>query len=149
MDGWTGPTTFDATKKLKRDEKLVFCSGNDAPTLFRNLHKRCLTCKDRDTLQACYPLWFMVRLCVLLPGNPVDRAPHIRHQCTRWAALGLSTHCWQIRTDKLLLAEHKCIGFELWCFISTIFQLCGGGQFYRWMKPDRVDTKSTHTHTLE
>ena len=28
------------------------------------------------------------------------------------AALGLSTQCWQIRTDKLLLAEHKCIGFE-------------------------------------
>jgi hypothetical protein len=63
------------------------------------------------------------------------------------AALGLSTQCWQIRTDKLLLAEHKCIGFELWCLISTIFQLCGGGQFYRWMKPDRVHTnKQTNTH---
>jgi hypothetical protein len=49
MDGWTGPTTFDATERIKDG-----------------------------------------------------------------AALGLSTQCWQIRTDKLLLAEHKCIGFELW-----------------------------------
>jgi hypothetical protein len=70
------------------------------------------------------------------------------------AALGLSTQCWQIRTGKLLLAEHKCIGFELWSLISTIFQLCGGGQFYWWMKPDRVHTNkqtnkqtNTHTHT--
>jgi hypothetical protein len=64
------------------------------------------------------------------------------------AALSLSTQCWQIRTDKLLLAKHKCIGFELWCLISTIFQLCGGGQFYRWMKPDRVHTnKKTKKHT--
>ena len=54
-------------KKMKsdRDEKLVFCSGNDATTLFRNLHKRCLACKERDTLQACYLLCFMVRLSVL------------------------------------------------------------------------------------
>ena len=85
MDGWTGPTTFDATYRIEEG-----------------------------------------------------------------AALGLTTQCWQIRTDKLLLAEHKCIGFELWCLISTIFQLCGGGQFYRWMKPDRVHTNkqtNKHTHT--
>ena len=37
MDGWTGPTTFDATEpneELDRDEKLVFRSGNDAPSSF-------------------------------------------------------------------------------------------------------------------
>jgi hypothetical protein len=83
MDGWTGPTTFDATERIEEG-----------------------------------------------------------------AALGLSTQCWQIRTDKLLLAELKCIGLELWCLISTIFQLCGGGQFYMWMKPVRVHTnKQTNTQT--
>ena len=41
-------------EELGRDEKLVFCSGNDATTLFRILYKRCLTCKERDTLQVCY-----------------------------------------------------------------------------------------------
>ena len=59
---------FDATEKneeLDRDENIVRSSGNDAPTLFRNLHKRCLTCKERDTLQVCYPLWSMVRQYVL------------------------------------------------------------------------------------
>ena len=41
MDGWTGPTTFDATEKyeeLDRNENIVLSNGNDAPTLFRNLH---------------------------------------------------------------------------------------------------------------
>jgi hypothetical protein len=35
-------------------------------------------------------------------------------------------------------------------FIYCVFQLCGGGQFYRWMKPDRVHTNkqtNKHTHT--
>ena len=52
-------------EELDRDEQLVFCSGNEAPNLFRNLHKRCLACKERDTLQVYYPLCSMVRLCVL------------------------------------------------------------------------------------
>jgi hypothetical protein len=36
-------------EELCRDETLVFCSGSDAPTLFRNLHKRLLAYKERDT----------------------------------------------------------------------------------------------------
>jgi hypothetical protein len=36
--------------ELDRDEKIVSRSRNDAPTLFRNIHKRCLVFKERDTL---------------------------------------------------------------------------------------------------
>ena len=57
-------------EELDRDEKLDFYSGNDATTLTRNLHKRCLTCKERETLQVCYLLWFMVTLYVLYHDNP-------------------------------------------------------------------------------
>ena len=38
-------------------EKLVFCSGDNAPTHFRNLQKVYLACRERDTLQTCYLLW--------------------------------------------------------------------------------------------
>ena len=36
-------------EELCRDETLVFCSGSDAPTLFRNLYKGLLAYKERDT----------------------------------------------------------------------------------------------------
>ena len=32
-------------EELDRDEKIVLCSRNNAPTLFRNIHKRCLAYK--------------------------------------------------------------------------------------------------------
>ena len=48
--------------ELDRDEQIVFCSRNDAPTLFRNLHKRCLAYNERGTLQVCYSLCSMVKL---------------------------------------------------------------------------------------
>ena len=58
--GWMGEPgqrhlmPLKKNEELDRDEKLGFCSGNDATTLFRILYKRCLTCKERDTLQVCY-----------------------------------------------------------------------------------------------
>ena len=53
-------------EELDRDENIFLSRGNDAPTLLRNLHKMCLTYKERNTLQVvCYSLWSMVRLCVL------------------------------------------------------------------------------------
>jgi len=39
---------------------LVFCSGDNAPTHFRNLQKVYLACRKRVTLQTRYPLWYTV-----------------------------------------------------------------------------------------
>jgi hypothetical protein len=58
--GWMGEPVQQHLMPLKKyeeldsDKKIVFCNRNNAPTLFRNLHKRCLACKERDTLQVCY-----------------------------------------------------------------------------------------------
>ena len=41
-------------------ENVVFCSGDNAPTHFRNLQKVYLACRERDTLQTRYPLWYTV-----------------------------------------------------------------------------------------
>jgi hypothetical protein len=41
-------------EELDRDEKLVLSNRNVAPTLFRNLHKRCLAYNERGALQICY-----------------------------------------------------------------------------------------------
>lgn len=69
---------------------LVLCSVYDVPTLFQNLHKRSLACRENGTLQTSYPLWFMVRLSVLWPDiPPLSRGlPPIHHpKHTYWAAL--------------------------------------------------------------
>jgi hypothetical protein len=41
LEGWRG----------EGRKKIVFCSGYNAPSLFRNLLKMCLTCRVRGTLQ--------------------------------------------------------------------------------------------------
>jgi len=35
------------------------------PTLFQNLQKRSLACREHGTLQTCYQLWYMVWLSIL------------------------------------------------------------------------------------
>jgi len=44
---------------------LVFYSDYNVPTLFRNLQKRSLVCREHGTHQTCYLLWSMVRLSLL------------------------------------------------------------------------------------
>jgi hypothetical protein len=53
MESWVGMTY------------LVFCNGYDAPTHFWNLQTRSLACREHGTLQACYPLWSIIRFSVL------------------------------------------------------------------------------------
>jgi hypothetical protein len=43
--------------ELSRTNNFVFCSGFQAPSLFRNLQKRSLTCSERHPLQTLYHLW--------------------------------------------------------------------------------------------
>jgi len=38
-------------------KNVVFCSSYNAPTLYLNLLKRSLACRERGTLQTCYKLW--------------------------------------------------------------------------------------------
>jgi len=56
MDVPTWATTFDFHWKRMESwvgmKTLVFCSGYDDPTLFRNLQMRSLACRKRGTLQA-------------------------------------------------------------------------------------------------
>jgi len=47
---------------IRKFWKVIFCSDYNASTLFRNLQKRSLKCKERCTLQIRYPLWSTVRL---------------------------------------------------------------------------------------
>ena len=66
-EGWAnGKTTFDyhckSMKIWARVNKLVLCSGYNAPTLFRNLQKMLLTYKE------------CVTLYVLRPGFPIEMA---------------------------------------------------------------------------
>lgn len=55
-DETIGETTFDCHCKSMDSwegiKKLVFCSGYNAPSLYRNMQKRSLTCKERGSLQA-------------------------------------------------------------------------------------------------
>jgi len=52
--GHTGQRWLTSTVKVWRANNLVFCSGYNAPTLFRNLYKRYLMCKDLSTHVAHY-----------------------------------------------------------------------------------------------
>ena len=61
MNIWVGTTN------------LIFCSDYNAPTLFQNLQKMSLTCRERCTLQTCYQLWYTIRVSVLQPNNPPSR----------------------------------------------------------------------------
>ena len=44
---------------------LIFCSGYNTPTLFWNLQKRSLLCREYGLPQTCKPQCSTVRLCVL------------------------------------------------------------------------------------
>jgi len=52
----------------------LFCIGYNASNLFRNLQRRLLACRDRDTiLQIRFPLWSTVRLKVKIIWQPPSR----------------------------------------------------------------------------
>ena len=74
--GWMGEPVQQHLMPLKkyeeldREEKNSLLKQKQCANSFSNLHKRCLACKERDTLQVCYPLCSMVRLSVLSPENP-------------------------------------------------------------------------------
>lgn len=52
--------------ELNIDEKqLAFCRDYNASTLFLNLQKESLMCRDRDTIQRQHPLWSAVNLTIL------------------------------------------------------------------------------------
>jgi len=44
-------------------------------SFFRNLSKRSFACRERVTLQACYPLWSTIRLS---PIEPLKSSPVLR-----------------------------------------------------------------------
>lgn len=52
---------------LVETKNIVFCSVNSAPTLFQNVRKRSLTCKQHGILQICDP----VRRSLLWPDNNI------------------------------------------------------------------------------
>ena len=65
--------TDKCRKSLVGTTELIFCSDYKAPTLFQNLQKMSLTCRERCTLQTCYQLWYTIRVSVLQPNNPPSR----------------------------------------------------------------------------
>ena len=71
----------------------------------------------------------------------IDRTPPILHPRTPRAALGTYTsiRCWQIKTDKLLLAKHKYVIYKEYnkCIKS---HNC-------FLKPNTHTHTHTHTHT--
>jgi hypothetical protein len=50
LEGWRGKKQLGGLERREK-KKIVFCSGYNAPSLFRNLLKMCLTCRVRGTLQ--------------------------------------------------------------------------------------------------
>jgi hypothetical protein len=48
------------------EKKHVFCSGLNTPILFRNLQAMSYAFREHGTLQTRYPLWYMVRLSVII-----------------------------------------------------------------------------------
>ena len=71
-------TTFDNYWKscwkswIRTKESSLICDYM-APTLCRNIHKWCATCKERCKLRTWHPLQSMVRYFVLLPANPTSK----------------------------------------------------------------------------
>ena len=43
-------------------KELVYCSGYNPPSLFRNLQRTSFACMNPGTLQKCYPKWSTVML---------------------------------------------------------------------------------------
>jgi len=52
--------TEESMKSWIRTKHLVFCSGYNLPTLFRNLQKRYVSCREHGILQVRYLLWSTV-----------------------------------------------------------------------------------------
>ena len=50
LEGWRGKKQLGGLERRGK-KQIVFCSGYNAPSLFRNLLKMCLTCRVRGTLQ--------------------------------------------------------------------------------------------------
>ena len=80
-DGSTGSTNLDGHWKSMEScvgtKKLVFCNAYNALTLFQN---RSLACRERGTLQTCYPVWSNMT-------TPTERTPPIHHLRNRKEAL--------------------------------------------------------------
>ena len=68
-NGKTGSVTFDChwitMEHWLATRYLVFYGDYTVPTLFRNLQKRSLVCREHGTHQICYPLWSMTSLSLL------------------------------------------------------------------------------------
>ena len=72
MESWVGTTN------------LVFCSGYNAPILFRNLQQRTLACREHGTLQTRYHS----QAFHIITWHPLtSRRFNTRHPGTRWAAM--------------------------------------------------------------
>ena len=52
----TGSTTFTAIQKGMKDENVVFCSAYNERTLYQNLQKWSLACKEHGNIQTRYRL---------------------------------------------------------------------------------------------
>ena len=61
VESWGGTSVESWVGK----NNLIFCSGYNTPTLFWNLQKRSLMCREYGFPQTCKPQWSTVRLSVL------------------------------------------------------------------------------------
>jgi hypothetical protein len=89
---------------------VAFCSGCNAPTLFRNLTKKSLTCMECGPLLTRYSLWYTVRLSEVYPDTlTIERAGHpIRHLWTRWAVVPVGLSSVNFSSTQLRYWEIKC-----------------------------------------
>ena len=116
---WKNMRSWVGTKQL------VYCSYYDVPSLFINLQKGSLTCRESDT---CYMLLYILLYMFYSQAFPLP--PSIGHP--------LFNSCE--RDGKLCLLM---LGQFLWCLtpLSTIFQLYRGDQFY-WQRKPRCPKKN-------
>lgn len=100
-DGSTGSTTFWLSLKKYGE----FGRGNkfslNAPTVFRNIWKMYLVCRENGTFQTSYQLWSTVRFSW---QHPIEPAPPISHLGTCWTALRVCV-LWAFAREKRLLAS--------------------------------------------
>ena len=63
--GQQGQRLLTATYKVWRVKIFIAATMTNVPSLFRNLQKKTLAIRERDTLKTRSPLWSTVRLSVL------------------------------------------------------------------------------------